>query len=321
MRRWYQTLDIDGVTFEDPGRKYSAFWNEGKWDNFIKPLLPKERQTFIEIGCNAGLFLKMATDEGFKNVIGVERDRQIFGQAQTFKNSIRGTYKLVHQQIGDNFEPEQLPVADVILLSNVHYYFPIGVFSKLVDTLRGRCSHCIIVSAQAKRAKGNAFYDRDVVRGYFRDWQEEKIIEDLKIEDDPSPRKYMYGLSFKGSLVPIRMEEIYGHFWEASKSVESRSYELAPAAKEFFELVLSNTPFNYEETLFYEYWMKREPKRMTPEKTRDWLIYKAELAKDIQKNGMKEPIYISSRGKFMDGLHRLIIANLLGYEHILARTI
>jgi len=97
-RKWYQNIEIDGVDiqYEDPKRKDSKFWGEGKWNNFIKPLLPKGR-TFIEIGCSAGLFLKMATDAGFKDVIGIDASPERMEQAELFKKSNKYNYRLIRQ--------------------------------------------------------------------------------------------------------------------------------------------------------------------------------------------------------------------------------
>ena len=73
--KWYQNVEgVDGAVFKDPRRANSIFWGEGKWKNFILPLLPLERRTFVEIGCSAGLFLKLAMDAGFTNVIGIDAD-------------------------------------------------------------------------------------------------------------------------------------------------------------------------------------------------------------------------------------------------------
>jgi hypothetical protein len=322
VRRWYQTIDIDGdnQVFEDFDRVHSAFWNEGKWNNFIKPLLPKERQTFIEIGCNAGLFLKMAIDEGFKDVIGVEGNSQIMDQAVRFREVNGGNYKLVHQLVGKNFALDDLPVADVVLMSNMHYYLPIPVFSKLVDELKSRSLRCIIVSARAKRRSGNALWDIASVRGYFRDWEELEVIESLDNPDDICPREQMYGLLYKGNLSAINVDEVYDAWSEAATHWRHRSYKLPPAIEDFFGRVLSGESFEYEDTLYYQYWRERRPRRTT-KWTRKLLAYKESLAKDVQENGIKTPIYFIENGHLRDGIHRLCLAKLLGYKHILGRLI
>lgn len=321
-RRWYQTLEINDAdaVFEDVNRKDSKFWNEGKWNNFIQPLLPAKSYTFIEIGCNAGLFLKMAKDIGFENVIGVEGNYQILKQAMTYKEINGYDYKLVHERIGHNFDLDNLPVADVVLISNMHYYLPVDVFSKLIDNLRNRCLYCIVVSAKAKRRQGNALWDLSSVRGYFRDWQEREIISWMSTEDDPCPRETMYGVLFKGNLTSINVSSYYDTWFEAAKKLGHKSHDLAPAMLDFFECVLADKTFIHADTPFYDYWRVREP-RKTTEWTLDWLDYKATLAKDVQTNGMKTPIYFDHNLKLLDGIHRLCIAKVLGYEHILARVL
>lgn len=322
-RRWYQNVAIEGVEikFEDPGRKESKFWNDGKWNNFIKPLLPNDRRTFIEIGCNAGLFLKMAADAGFKDVIGIEANSRIMDQAECFKKHNGGTYKLLQQCIGKNFAPDQLPVADVILLANVHYYLPVPVFSKLVDKLKNRTAYCIVVSAKARRLRGNALHDLSSVRGYFHDWREIRVMKGFDEEGDPAPRRHMYGVSFKGSLDVCNVERTH-HLWRknAARSNRNDRSALPPALDEFFGKVLSGKAFNIDGTLLYQFWAKRHPHR-SPEWVRRNLVYKKHLVEDIRANGIKEPIYYDRAGKLLDGIHRLVIAKKLGYKHILVRRL
>jgi len=321
MRRWYQTVDIEGAVFEDVNRKYSKFWNEGKWYTFIEPLLPQyHRGTFIEIGCNAGLFLKMARNKGFKRVIGVEGNNRIFPQALKYRESVNGDYELVNQMVGLDLDLHALPIADVVLMSNVHYYFPVGVFSRLVDELRTRTLYCIIVSARAKRRSGNALYDLKSVAGYFRDWDMNAPIMDVDTDGDPCPRPDMFSICFNGGLTPINIDEYYGEWWEASKVPGHKSRELAPAMYDFFVRVIDDEMVFLEDTLFYDYWRKREPKR-SHEWVCNWLRYKAQLAKDIRDNGMKYPIYLDRNHKMLDGIHRLCIAKILDYGHILARVL
>jgi len=297
-RRWYQNIEIEGleVTYEDPKRKDSKFWNEGKWRNFIEPLLPPERETFIEIGCNAGLFLKLATDAGFKRVIGIEANSQI-----------------------KTLVLDELPLADVVLLANTHYYLTIPMLARLVDGLRNRALYCIVVSALARRRSGNALYDLRSARGYFSDWREMKVIEGLDEEGDPAPRVRMYGVLFKGNLDALDVESTWG-LWEKAVSGAHRHKRAAlPAALEqFFGKVLAGEDFDVEDTLLYDYWATRAPKKGT-EWRRGFLEYKRRLAEDIRDNGMREPVYYDRKGELLDGGHRLVIAKELGYKHVLVR--
>ena len=321
-RRWYQTLEVDGVeqVFEDTKRADSKFWNEGKWNTFIEPLLPDERRTFLEIGCNAGLFLNMAKDAGFERIIGVECNRQIFEQAKAYRNSVGGDWRLEHQCVREDFDFEQFPLADVVLISNTHYYMPVHVFSRLVDGLRNRCLYCIVVSARAKRRSGNAAWDWNHVHGYFADWEKINSVAGISGEDDPTPRDTMFSVLFKGNLIALDVDSIYDPWMEASVSEDHRSHGLAPSMEDFFQKVLNGDDFVYEDTDYYKYWMERKSSR-GEEWVRDYLVRKSMLARDVQKNGMLTPVYYGRRNKTLDGIHRLSIAKQLGHRYVLTRII
>ena len=71
----YQYLDDGKSTHRKNAREqHSKFWNEGKFNNFVAPLLPSDPKdmTFLDLGCNSGLFLKLAKDYGFRNAVGVD---------------------------------------------------------------------------------------------------------------------------------------------------------------------------------------------------------------------------------------------------------
>jgi SAM-dependent methyltransferase len=322
-RRWYQNIEIEGqtITYESAERSRSKFWNEGKWENFIQPLLPRQRQTFLELGCNAGLFLKLAEDIGFKRITGVEARPPIMDQAECFKEQNGGSYKLLRQRVGADFDLAALPLSDVVLMANMHYYLSVPILSQLVDDLKNRCLYCIVVSAKARRRAGKAFHNMYSVRGYFRDWQEMEVIENVDMAGDPAPRKEMFGLLFKGNLDAWSVDALMRH-WQAGvlNAREHKRYALPPALIEFFEKVLSGADFDFKETLLFDYWTQRRP-QVAPEWILRQLTYKKKLAEDIRANGMKTPIFYDRSRKLLDGIHRLVIANLLGYEHVLVRRL
>lgn len=320
---WYQNVEgVEDAVFKDPRRKGSRYWGKGKWDAFIKPLLPQERRTFVEIGCNAGLFLKLATDAGFKRVIGIESYLQRIRQAMQYRESNGYTYKLIHQEVGVDFDLEQLPLADVTLLANVHYYLPVSVFSDLVDRLRSRTLYCLLVSARAARRKGMARHYLESVRGYFCDWQEVDVVGDWQGKEgldkgDPAPRRQMYGVLFKGCLDSRDAAEMWNRGARASHASGPDSATIAGGWRRFFSRVLAGEVVDLEETSLYRYYNRLGKS----EWIRERLVKKTALAKDIQQNGMRQPIYLDRKGRILDGMHRLSLAYELGYEHVLVRRL
>ena len=317
--RWYQTVFIDGVdaVFEDVNRKVSKFWNEGKWDNFIKPLLTNvDKGSLLEIGCNAGLFLKMAKDEGFKKVIGVEASKRCCQQAELYKKSVNGDYTLLRQTVNNDFSLEQFPLLDVVLLANVHYYISIEHFMRLVDQMRSRSVHCIVVSGLTRKLAGNACSDIGSVRGYFRDWQEIKIVEGVSKEGDPSPRPHMYGVLFKGALTKMSIDNILGRWRENIKPVDGVVTDtLSPVYEDFYKRVLSRKPFGFNDVPYYQFLKKNNPHQNTEE----YMTRKKALALSIQKNGLRSPLFIHRDNTIIDGLSRLFIMKELGHKNTFVR--
>lgn len=319
---WYQNVEgVEGAVFKDPRRKDSRFWGEGKWDTYIKPLLPENRQTFIELGCNAGLFLKLAVDAGFKQVIGIEASQQRMRQAREFRGSNRYFYGLRQQKVGVDFELEQLPLADVTLISNMHYYLPVGVFSDLADRLRSRSMYCLIVSAKARRRQGCARHYLESVRGYFRNWEEVEVVGDWDgaeglVKDDPTPRKQMYSVLFKGDLetrdVEAQWKKSVGDFGGGPDRLE-----VAIGWRSFFRDILDGEDVNLRQTFLYQYYSNRNRAKWIL----DRLEEKRKLALNVQANGMMEPLYMDRKNRVLDGMHRLNLACELGYKDILVREL
>ena len=74
----HQNIIVSGIDVGDnPERRGSRFRNEGKWDNFIKPILPKDdfEHTLIEFGTNAGLYLKLAKEHGYRILISLRQSQ------------------------------------------------------------------------------------------------------------------------------------------------------------------------------------------------------------------------------------------------------
>lgn len=307
----YQYLEGEPETPRDVTDKNSKFWNVGKWDNFIAPLLPKDcgEMTFIDVGCNGGLFLKLAKDWGFRNVIGVEADKDAYARAIAWRDKNGYDYQIINDKIENC--ADSLPLADVTLLSNVHYYLDILDWLEYVDKLQFNTRYCLIITKEAQDRHRRPLTSIANTKHYFRDWKDAGGVYEVERlnRDDPGYRK-IWSLLFESRFLErIPMDQIFNH---------------KPEQKVFYDQLEEGV--HYTNTKYYKYWSdlrltenKGSSEVWTPQQLDAFVKGKAELLEDIKKNGIRKPIIIRADGFFLDGNHRLEAAKRLNYKTVIVR--
>jgi len=160
--------------------------------------------TFIEMGCNAGMFLKLAKAYGFKNVIGVEKDQSAY---KTAKKYLGDGYELINAELTEKFDYDLLPAADVIVLANFHYHVFLPAFMEFVNRMRRKARYVIVVSTRVRTTRHFPNGRVDDIRHYFRHWEEVGYIPPLSSSGDPKPRT-VWSLAFKSELVRRSIKDI-----------------------------------------------------------------------------------------------------------------
>ena len=308
----HQNIVLDGEDYgEKMSRKDSKFCNEGKWNNFIKPFLPEDcsDMTLVEFGSNAGLFLKMAKEHGFRNVIGIESDKKTHKMACKYLESLPEElgYTLINDTVGEGFDYDSIPVSDVTLLSNIHYHIPYPDFFWFIDKLIHKTREVIVVSIDYERKKhwlpkcklGD-------VRMYFRHWEELGLIDNIKRGEDPHGRD-MFSIKFKSELELTPLDNV-----DLKRS----------SVDDLTELVLSNSPINettIKKTKHYAY-VKRMHKRWSDVQRYEFVKGRAEIMKSVKNNGLLNPI-ITKNGQIVDGKHRAHMMKALNYKSAISREV
>jgi SAM-dependent methyltransferase len=316
--RVHQNIVLNGQDIgERSSLRYSKFCNEGKWDNFIAPLLPEDcsEMTFVEIGCNAGLFLRMATERGFQRVVGVESDKNAYQMGIKYRDSLGLNYRIHRAEVGEQFDFTLLPAADVVLLANVHYYMHIRQFVYVLDHLIHKARRCVVVSIQKPRGLlWKASRDVAAVRGKFADWQEIGSVPTISPDGDPHPRS-MYSVAFASKIKRVSIDRI--------RALQNNNSRDAKINKDFIGKCLYQKT-DVRNTGYYKRELWKETKRQNPPAAEIVLKRvqdKKDLIRDIRDNGIKNPILIDSDGKLLDGVHRLLTMEVMGYKTILARRV
>jgi hypothetical protein len=324
MKKLHQNISIDGeyLPAEYNNRRDSNFFNEGKWHNFIEPLLPKDRiedRTFIEIGCNAGLYLKMATEYGFRHVWGVEKDTETYEAAIQYRDANGMDYRLLNRTVGEDFSFEELPVADVVLLSNMHYYIHMADFVPFLDKLFHKTIYCIVVSRHMREKKhGYPRPEEEHIRLLFKEWDimRTRQTSTQMIEGDPHPRR-VYGMLFRSKL---QRQDIADYTTRTQKYIKQQEY---------IDMVNAGQPLVFEGTENWRYWKTRKQEEKNPKSKYRWtdgqikdhLRHRYGLVKSLIEDGMREPVLVWPDRKGIDGGNRAQILKLLGHNSIIVRII
>lgn len=307
MKRYevYQHLEGEPLEGRDVGEATSKFWGEGKFNNFIKPFLHKdfERETFVDMGCNKGLFLKMAEDMGF-TAIGVDSNKGAveaglrWGKEHGYKYDIK--------RYGIEHSIEKLPMADYTVLANAHYYFMVNDWLAYVDALQYKTRYVIIVTDE-KRHLQRCFASADVrdIREVFKNWDEVGFI-DVMSQDDPAPRK-LRSLCFKSRFI----EKVGVDTIDSSNHVQDEFYAQLDDGKE------------YKETKYYKILKKYRIRDhgWEPERLEAWFRERVGVYEDIKKNGVRVPIIVDKDDLILDGNHRYSLLKHLGFKDVFIRKI
>jgi SAM-dependent methyltransferase len=322
MKKYHQNISIDGTDIlpEYGNRKHSNFFNEGKWKNFIEPLLPPDPKdrTFVEIGCNVGLYLKLATEYGFRNVWGVETDAENCAMAERYRDANGMDYKILNRTVGADFSFDELPAADVVLMSNMHYYIHMEHFIPFLDRLFHKTIYCIVVSRRMREKKhGYPLPEIDPIRLMFKEWEMMRIrMTSSQMKDgDPHPRD-IHSMLFRSEL---QRQTIKDYTTRTQKYIKQQ---------EFIDIIREGREVRLEDTINWAYWKERKqttktkPRDMwTDEQIREHVQRRFDLVESIMKNGMREPVLVWPDRTGIDGGNRAQILKLLGYESIIVRII
>jgi len=295
----YQTLPGEPEVAFNKKIKNSKFWDGGKFDTFIKPLLPKDPtdMIFLEFGCNAGLFVKMAKDYGFSKAIGVEKDTQVYERGKNWRDKNGYDYELINASIEDFLD--NMPLVDVVLLSNVHYYLSIPDWMKLIDILRTRCTHLIIVN-KYPRARHHLVFTRNIER-YFTEWSIPLKIDNVNEEGDPSPRK-LRSILFKSPIVKrVKIDDTHSN----RRAMLNRFYS---------NVKNKEAPDEYRRYLRSRY-------KVSSRRASKILREKAHIYNSMKLHGQSELIVLDKDNIMVDGSHRASAQKALGCKTILARYV
>lgn len=336
MSNWYQNI-LGFENVDHPERSNSIYWGQGKWDTFIRPLIPYkyfDDKTFVELGCNAGLYLLNAKKFGFKHVIGIEPQTKFYNQACKVLEKYNNLDILLRQEtVGINHKQlestdkihnlNSLPLADITLLANVHYWIEEKNLIRYLTELSYHSRYCIVVGI-GKRDNTPSCPDRNNTIKYFGfNWKFINEIEPVKV-DDPAPRYDTYSMLFESkNLYEKPLFEFYNEV-----------YKLRDANKYFFDYFngyISEALKNSGSTKRDEYLYYLQHK---PIKSSSLILSNAvnrikkdmRLIQDIKNFGLKTPIEIprnlsKDNAEKIDGYHRLAILNQLNYKHVLYKII
>ncbi len=333
--RWYQDIPFVGVQvpMSYPEQKNSQFFGLNKWNNFIEPLLPFKdfgTRRFLEIGCNAGLYLLKAIELGFKTVVGIEADEAFYEQAlftcdyfglkdvQLLRQVIGETEPNVNANGAEHFSIKETLVTDIVLLANVLYWLTDDASHQLIKDLSYKILYAIVVTVED--ATGLSSGSSDFVKKLFSDdWVLVKVCR-ISEKFDPMPRQQIALLFKSVHLKEFDLHELWKIAANPNKEEPHRE-QFFRCFTEFVHLVFKDEdPF---ESDYFRYLIDKGGigEWKTDNQIKRYVVETAAICKSIRNDGLKEPIqFFGHACNPINGYHRLVILRELGYRKILCQV-
>lgn len=301
----YQHLEGEPFTDRDKKQVGSKFWGQGKWDNFVAPFLPADGKdlSLVDMGCNAGLFLKFAEDKGFE-AIGVDSNKESIRRGEEWRNKIGGRWKYVRSDINNCID--RLPIVDYTVLANAHYYFTINDWIDYLDELQYKTRYVIVVTAEKKHIN-RCWASADVpsIQNYFKQWEQVGEVITLPLGGDPDPRR-LWSLCFKSPF----LDKVPLDSLDSSNHVQDEFYGELDEGKDF------------KDTRYYRILQKYRAK-WGERRLHEWFAERMKVYASLKEEGLKKPILVDyfKADRILDGNHRYAMMRNLGYKEVFIRRV
>jgi len=270
--------------------------SQARWRDLIEPLVPPDGhgRLFLELGCNAGYYLRKASEMGYIT-LGVEREQVYYEQAKYWEaQEPRG----VRVEFGDINEYD-IPANYITLLANVLYWQTQEQVQALVDKIKERSLHVLIMSRNNPDPRHLSSCALHSMLELFDGWDTLGSCYNIKhytiILHNPMMLEYDTTELF--NLQPF-----------------TRSRRFLSSFRDYIDLVLSGKRFRLDNTAYWRYATWRGWRNRTHHMRRlRHMILQAE------QNGITEPVIVYENGIMVDGNHRLIIAERLGIPRLICK--
>jgi len=275
--KWYQEATINGVKMPTQRKKDT---NEKRWKTFIEPLI-HGGGVFTDLGCNAGFYCRKAVDLGFK-ANGVELNEDYFGHAKYWEQEEPKGVRITQGDMVDY----DFPASNYVLMANVHYWLTPERLKILVKKLSERALNVVVVGRHNNHKTHYSASDFDSLQKTFKCFKIKKRVNGSK----------HYSVLFENpNLVELKTNEVFKNQQLAGSRRFYPSYK---------KLIETGDSKEYSEYLKW---------RKFPDK---YLKKHTQLIESIKEKGIINPLKMQE-DKVIDGDHRLIIANELGFDKII----
>jgi len=292
--RWYQNAVINGKTMPAQRRRDTS---QRRWKVLLEPLIPPDGKgrLFLELGCNAGYYLRMASEYGY-NTLGIEREERFIEQAKYWEAQEPAGVRVEYGDINEY----EIPANFITLMANVHYWQTPEQVERIVEQMRANSLYVIIVSRHNTSERHLSDCTEKAVMEWFSEWE---------LVDSRRDAKFFALIFINPDLREYDVKNLF------NAQPFTRSQKFLPAFREFIDLNISRRRYTYNHTKYWNYckWRGWQPKVKHHRTLRHKVLM-------MERYGITRPIEVHANGIMKDGNHRLIMAEYLGLPRIIGRV-